>query len=460
MSREEDLIRSTTRAIAATVRDVPPLRLEPAPDELRSSPRAPRRSRGATRWRLLRLWAAPLTAAAVVVALAVSLVLVRDIPNGGAMPAPVNVVPTADTTVTDPGALGPDGVPRYYVAVQHTFTKPKGKPPVITTPLVAGDLRTGAKLATIPPPAGVTFLNVTAAGDDRTFVAAGKAGSGASTTIELFAVRLDPGATHPVHMTSLAVGPQPVGYGKSVALIAQTFPVALSGSGTELAVAEFAGPGGMAVKVFSVATGKLLDEWTTTDKSLSLPGLSQAPTLTWIDGDRALALATLGAATKSGKNNYVAGQTVRSLKVDGARNGDLIADSTVLRNVLAGGAFGDSDACGYQLQWPPVISADGKTFTCTTGGSFVTYPLAPGTAGSGPGRVDLTTGNNDFVNTVLWTSSSGDTLIAEWGVTDDGTVHPNGKGNFVQIEVISHGTSTALRFPPGFETVWGGDIAW
>ena len=39
MTREEDLVRSTTRAIASTVRGVAPLRLEPAPDELRHSRR-------------------------------------------------------------------------------------------------------------------------------------------------------------------------------------------------------------------------------------------------------------------------------------------------------------------------------------------------------------------------------------------------------------------------------------
>lgn len=457
MSREEDLIRSTTRAIASAVREVPPLRLEPAGDELRSAVRAPRRARGGSgrRWWSL---AAPLTAAAVVVALAISLVIVRHIPNGGAVPARVSVTPTAGPAVNHPSASVPGSVPRYYVAIQNAITKSTGKPPTITTPLVVGDLRTGQKLATIPPPAGIKFLNVTAAGDDRTFVAAGQDGPGASATIKLFEIRLAPGTAHPVQMTSTPIAPLPVGDGKSAALVDGSFPVALSGSGTELAVAQFTGTGAMAVKVLSVATGLVLDEWNTADPSLSLHGLSQVPTMTWIDGDRALALATLGAATKSGKNNYAAWQTVRSLNVDGARNGDLIADSTVLRNVQVGGNFGQSDACGYMLQWPPVISADGKTFTCTTGAAFVTYPLAAGTASARPGTVDLATEKNDFVSTVLWTSASGDALIAEWGVSSNGTVQSNGQG--VHINVISHGASTPLRFPKDFTQVWGGGIAW
>ena len=45
MSREEELIRSTTRAIASAVREVPPLRLEAAADELRSPASARRSSR-------------------------------------------------------------------------------------------------------------------------------------------------------------------------------------------------------------------------------------------------------------------------------------------------------------------------------------------------------------------------------------------------------------------------------
>ena len=47
MSREEDLIRSTTRAIASAVREVSPLRLEPAAQELETKAVAPGRPRSA-----------------------------------------------------------------------------------------------------------------------------------------------------------------------------------------------------------------------------------------------------------------------------------------------------------------------------------------------------------------------------------------------------------------------------
>ena len=460
MSREEDLIRSTTHAIASTVRDVPPLNLDTAADELRSRTRGPRRPGGnsGSRHRDWGSWAAPLTAAALVIALAVALVLIKDTPDGSANVGSNTVLPTADSTAINPSGSGPGGVPRYYVAIQDKTSTPAGKGYTKTTSLVVGDSLTGGKLTTIAAPPGITFLDVTAAADDRTFVVAGQDGSGASATIELFEIRLDPGTSHQAQMTSLPVKPQPV----AVGLIGAAFPVALSSSGTELAVAEFDDVGEMAVKVFSVATGNLLHEWTTTDRSLSLVGLSMAPALTWIDNDRAVTLATLGTPTRS-DNSFVARQTVRRLNVSGPASGDLIADSTVLRDDQAGGTH----TCDIN-DWPPVISADGKTFTCATGSSFVTYLLDASPADYSPkagtpiiddvNRTDLSTGQYYLVSVVLWTSKSGGTLIAEWGASSSDAVQSSGKG--VQISVISHGTSTPLRFPPGFAQVSGGDIAW
>jgi hypothetical protein len=388
----------------------------------------------------------------MVVALALALVISRNLTNGGAVPAP-------GSSLTGPGTSGPGGVPRYYVAVQDGLTGGPGKPAVTTTDLVVGDSLTGEKLAIIPPPARVVFMDVAAAGDDRTFVVAGRDGSGASATMELFEIHLDPGASHPVVMTSMPIKPQPMWWGnvKDPAMIADIFPVALSGSGTELAVAETVGTRGIAVKVFSVSTGELLHEWTTTEPRLP-DNLPDAPALTWIDGDRALALATLaplGTPIPSSPID-VARQTVRRLDVIGPAGSDLVADGTVQWKVPADGA---ADTCGFYLNWPPVISADGKTFTCVTDeGFFVTHPLTAGAKGAGQGRVDLSIGKGDVVNTVLWTSTSGDTIIAEWGVSAGLPVQSDGKG--IEIGVISHGTSTPLRFPPGFQQVYAGGIAW
>lgn len=444
------------RDFAGTVTEAPPLRLAAG----FSPARTRRRPRGARRWRT-RTWLAPVAAAAVVVALAGALVISRDLTNGG-------VVPAAGSGLTGSGSgtAGPGGVPRYYVALQGDPTVHSSNPALIPTDLVVGDSLTGERLATIPPPARIAFLDVAAAGDDRTFVVAGLHGSGTAATIELFEIHLDPGAAHPVVMTSVPIKPQPAG--PSVLKVPQrsgaVFPVALSGSGTELAVAETVGARGIAVKVFSVSTGQLLHQWTTTDPPLVLDNWPNPPALTWIDGDRALALATIGTPTHTptptssrtpSDTGYVERQTVRRLDVDGPAGRDLIADGTVQWEVPGGGA----STCGYDLNWPPVISADGKTLTCVTDDSaFVTYPLTAGAMRAGQGRVDFSAEKGEIVNTVLWTSASGDTIIAEWEATAGPPVESNGRG--LEVAVISHGKTTPLRFPPGFQEVSTGGIAW
>lgn len=459
LNEDNDLIRDDSwfaretaaamRDFARTVTEAPPLRLAAG----FSPARTRRRPRGARRWRTWT-WLAPVTAAAMIVALAVALVVSRSLTGAGP-------VPVAGSSLAGPGAAG---VPRYYAALQDDLSGGQGKPAVTTTALVVGDSLTGEKLAAIAPPAGVAFLNVAAAGDDRTFVVAGLHGSGAAATIELFEIHLDPGASHPVVMTSMPVKPQPVGasIAKSPSRSGAVFPVALSGSGTELAVAETVGARGIAVKVFSVATGELLHQWTTTDPPLVLASFPNPPALTWIDGDRALALATIGmpapaptSARTPSDTGYVERQTVRRLDVGGPAGRALIADGTVQWETPGGGA----DTCGYYLNWPPVISADGKTLSCVTDdGVFVTYPLTAAAMRAGPGRVDFSAEKGEIVNTVLWASPSGDTIIAEWGDSAGLPVQSNGRG--IEIGVISHGKSAPLRFPPGFQQVYAGGIAW
>ena len=318
---------------------------------------------------------------------------------------------------------------------------------------MVGDSFTGAELASIAPPAGVVFLDATAAGDDRTFVVAGWDGAGASATIGFFEIRLAPGTEHPVVMTSMPIESQSAGKAASTNRIAATFPVALSSSGTELAVAETAGTGGIAVKVFSVATGKLLHDWTTTDPPLVLDSLADPPALTWIDGDRALALATLGTPT-SLNTIYGARQTVRRLNVPGRAGSDLVADGTVQWEVPDGA----DNTCGYLFNWPPVISADGKTFTCTTGASFVTYPLTAGPKGAGQGRVDLSLGSGSWCTPCCGPVRRATRLSPNGGPPAVSPAQPKRDGG-VQIGVISHGTSTPLRLSLHF-LAYAGGIAW
>lgn len=371
MSREEDLIRSTTRAIASTVREVRPLQLEPAGDELRSRAsrglrggRGPRGGSGRPhRW---WSWGAPLTAAAVVVALAVSLVLVKDIPNGGAVPKnPATTTPT-----------GPDGAPRYYVALKGAGLSLQDQlKGIIRDDVVVGDSVTGKTLATFAPPAHTTFQSVTAAADDRTFVVfavtsstgsfmpAMKEGvpvakSVATLTGSWYELRLAPGTAHPASLSRLPIKPWSWSDTSTYANPSpgQIIATALSGSGQELAVADIPDipaakeqtPNWHEVKVFSVATGRLLHDWTEDNPATRLEtvvGGTMAtvpvgtPALTWIDGDQALAFAT-----SYDKSNTVTG-TVRRLNVAGQRqpddrqHGHLVRDAALepVKGMLPGG---------------------------------------------------------------------------------------------------------------------------
>ena len=83
MNPIEDQVRAATRAEASAMREVRPLRLPPE-----AAPRPAARSRfAARRPRRWRGWLAPVTAAAVVIALAISLVTIRDSSNGRVVPA-------------------------------------------------------------------------------------------------------------------------------------------------------------------------------------------------------------------------------------------------------------------------------------------------------------------------------------------------------------------------------------
>jgi hypothetical protein len=481
MSREEDLIRSTTHAIASTVREVPPLRLEPAPGKTLSPARPPRPARGGGR-RHWWSWGAPLAAAAVVVALAVSLVLVRDIPNGGA----VSPNPTSSTA--------PGGVPRYYAAV--TQFSGDNRHNNVQYGIVVGDSVTGERLAQFAPPAHTTFLKVMAAADDRTFVAfaiTSSAGTflplkGSTLTGSWYEVRLAPGTASPASLTKLPVKPwswvvKAESY--NAPALGQIWAMALSQSGQELAVADTPDIPAAAtqsqnwqeVKVFSVATGRLLHDWTENDPNARLAsvlggtfdGVPAGPSaLTWIDGDRALALATSQEV-----GGTVTG-TIRRLNVAGPASGNVLPDGSVIWSGVL--TWNDGYGCYAVNEWPPMVSADGKTVSCTNYdelksgasrwmASFVTDPLPPGAAGAIKPRFDYQVrspvdkkgkplaGGAD--TSLLWVSPTGDTFIAQWHYIAS---RPPATG--VHFGVIRGGKVTPLRLPSNLGAALPGQIAW
>jgi hypothetical protein len=460
MSREEDLIRATTRAMAATVRDVPPLQLEPAPGELWSHRRRPR----------LRPWLAPLAAAAVVVAVAVALVLVRGNPNEGPVPQPA---PTSSV---------PGDVPRYYVAIDPAAG------PGASNGLLVGDTATGQTLK-VTPPAHVSYESVTAAADDRTFLAFATESGGSPTTGRWYILHLAPDTENVISLGSTALGPE-----------SGVVASAVSGSGTELAVAE-TGPakGQRRVIVFSVATGRPLRAWSTNDApGLWALGTTQQNLLTWIDGDRAIAFTGLGAATST--------QSVRTLTVGRPPGGDLIADSQLI--------WSSANTTPECELIPPVVSADGRTIACVSTDirplpsghnqwtiTWYAYPASaqapaaghyaiayqvirqvnaagPAAAGTNAAGTNAAGMNIAGLANTLWVSPTGSALIGEWAVASypQAATSPSSSGSgssasatlrlgddlagSIHVGVISHGTFTPLRLPQDILALPTSGIAW
>ena len=347
---------------------------------------------------------------------------------------------------------------------------------------MVGDSLTGGTLATFAPPARTTFASVTAAADDRTFVvfavtsATGSFAAKARTTLtgRWYQVRLSPGAARPARLTRLPVKPVillrdlPADAGQ--AALSASFATALSGSGRELAVPEWVAPHGLAVKVFSVATGRLLHDWRTSDPSLT----PAQPYLTWIDGDKSLAIGRWFSS-----NPAASDFTVGEWPVAGSASGDLAAVSKIVWSLrfTAGASTTLQDCVG---QWGIHISADGKTFSCATAAQvpngavlrFYTYPLAASTTATAKGRLDAqlrlrdNQGGSEFMPQVLWASPSGGTLIGAWiravripvssGAGSSAAAAPG-----QSIGVISQGRFAPLRFPPGLNLSSGtGSIAW
>jgi hypothetical protein len=391
----------------------------------------------------------------VVVALAIALVIIRDLPNG-------SMVPSKSST-----SAGPAGIPRYYVAVSPTSSK-SGAP----NGLVVGDSVTGKTIATFPPPTGTSFESVSGAADDRTFVVLNVAGPGNTKLGQAgswYKVTLAPGTAHPATLTYLPIEPR---YG--------VVATALSSSGKEVAVATYSAaatrgpPPVKELATFSLATGRLLHSWTTKNATALLPAAwtaggapPQFPVLTWTDNDQAITFTAVGpAATALGT------LTVRKLNATRAGDDDLMAASQVIWTAPTTGTPTDGDTRGMTCaallltRLPPLVSADGKTISCATvtlsatlSVTFSTYHLAAGGAAPGPGsagagqptmhyQVSRTVhGGSTEGGELLWGSPSGDILIGAWEIGASTSISDSLP---VHIGVISHGKFTPLRLPSGF----------
>jgi hypothetical protein len=309
----EDRVRAATRARADLVRDIRPL--EP-PAGLPEPPRLARRARPARRW---LSWGAPLAAAALVTALALTLALLRQAPEPHSAPA------ASSGTVSAAASI-----PRYYVALAYGSASAGMK-------AVVGDDRTGRTLAVLNPPAGQSFYGVTAAADDRTFVLLNSQPARQETTFDL--LRVTPGAAHPAQLTKLPVSPLPDIVDNGLKLVVSGY--AVSPDARELAItwraASTATNAVTQLSVYSLSSGALLDSWNTHAPNDNLP---TSVALSWVNGDRGVDFGWVnlvpgpvtsvrfhGTSVKVRANTYE--RTVRTLDVTAAGH-DLLADSRLV----------------------------------------------------------------------------------------------------------------------------------
>jgi hypothetical protein len=445
MSSVEDQVRAATRAQADTMREVPPLRLTPGRET------APWRGSGARlrRARRWKAWVAPVTAAAAVAAIGIALVIVRDIPNGRVVP------PLAAVTHSS--------VPPYYVALAtasgwYAYAPLSGKSFPPPGNVVVGETLTGKRLATIAPPNGSEFVGVTGAADDRTFVVSTIriAGNGTpSHPVTWYLLRIEPGSTPHYRLTRLAIPDM-----RSWAVQA----IALSGSGREIAMTLFpakheAGTPYWELRIYSVATGKLLGSWSANDPTrfslaVTVPGLQDQP-LSWSNGDRVVNFPTFEPGNPTRESE-------RMLFVI-EKDGNLLADSVVLWP-MPPSLGANAPGC---LPLSPLMTAGGRTVVCATISvssgnkdtrrvtfAWLAYDITRPTVPHVRYKVTVDAPSSyATLSRVLWSDPSGSTLIVEWAAARSLTASTGHYG------VVSHGTLRPLPAVPGYRSGWTA-VAW
>jgi hypothetical protein len=435
----EDRTRAAMDAVTGLVERVPPLTLPPPPGTV-SRRRRGRVSFPRHRW---GSWLAPVAAAAAVVAIAIALVVVRDMPDGGRIPPPAPG-PVAAAT----------GIPTYYL----TFSQPSGD---TTTPvaLVLAATLTGKKLFTLQPPRGLSFAGVTGAADDRTFVADahadpyGVAGSEARSRTWYLVRVVGSGPRASLTMRKLPIPPTPVG--------TQISAIALSPDATKLAVASErltdAPHEQQFLRVYSVATGATLHTWSSPADQIppidfgGYYGGDANSMVAWI-GERALAY-NQGRGTKSGV--ALVAEVLDLSRPDG----DLLGSSRTAAILPPPNRDGKAAPFGCNWFWGDVmITGDGTSYVC--GGSGTSTAALPklyclkrptwnvlGFAG-----ISLTTGKLTGILSGYRTGCSGYTV-------NDYPVWVNATGSAVigymifgdktsgRFGVFSHGSFRPLPYP-------------
>jgi hypothetical protein len=436
----EERVRAAARERADLVRDIRPLEF-PAAKPARPFQLPPGRG-----W---STWLAPVAAAAVVVALAIALVSIREAANEpSVLPTSYAAPGGADTAGTAP--------PRYYAALDDpSGTAFNDKTTAHVVDVAVGDAKTGKLLATIAPPAGQTFAGLTAAAaDDSTFVVAAQAypvpaGYPTTAPVAWYLLRLSPDRQQAATLTKLRIPGQPHG--------TQVSGISLSPDGSQLAVLYQRGvwgigakTGPLALSVYSVATGRALRTWTQPTKGVPVGygwywGSYSNSSLTWLDGGLTLAFdeGALYGSNGPPLSAAFANVKIRTIDVTRPSNGALFADSKIV--------FSSKYHWCETLQ----LTADGKTVFC---GSYGANAAKPGTDFAEILRYSVATGASRLVyrikgafnlglGNVLWLNPNGSTLIASF-LAQAGLDGQAGFG-VASSGVISKGTLKQLNFPLG-----------
>jgi hypothetical protein len=420
MKQTEDLVRSTTRALAGTVRDVRPL--PPLPE-------APGRYEVTSGHRTRTRWIASLAAAAAVLIIAMggltasSLLATSGTPRPGPSGAPARGASAGSHT----------GVPPYYVAVANSSLT------------VVRATWTGATLARITT--RVPVVGVAGAADGRTFVLDEQRSTmGGRVTWAgqpaFYLLRLTASGARE-SLTRLAVPSIPRGTVVS--------GLALSPDGSKLAVNVDSGSWPQArlmeIMTYTLATGAFRS-WTTSGLTNSVApfgftgsGVDGSQSISWTADSRTLAISVASTSYTG----------VRLL--DTAAGGtDLMADS---RLAVIEQKFGDPD----RNPAPPyyfvscvtnaIISMDGSVIVCgyststgnTTTMGFAHYSAVTGKMNHVAGLVHLN-GNAPGGISLYWVNSTGKIAI--------GTSETTGGG---RVGVMNGDTFTPLPGVTGFKAI-------
>ena len=472
MNDAEERIRAAARAAAGTVHEVRPLDLPRDAPGGSVTTMTPRRRPPVGGMRRLRPWAVPLAAAAAMLAIAATVVAVRDMPGSHpASPASPTrpAVPFPTSTRPAKHAVAPvAGIPEYYVTLDNPSDKPLNDAYRDASPFqaVVGGTFTGARLATVDPPTGSTFAGVTAAADDRTFVLDATPCSRPDAaslvcTRTWYLLRIAPGTSVPAHLKRLPIPPTASG--------SQVEAMALSPDGSELAVALQPDANGSSqapesLVLYSVATGAVLRTWTGPPGTILTPGGwfrvdSFTATLSWLADGHTLVFSDETA--------------VRTLDTTG-QGQDLISDSELVWSPQRD----SGNPPGYQLscEGGQYVIDDGATLVCAATGTpsparhltsecsdmwdnamgFVEYSTATRQLARTL-YIDQTTCTGEVFADIYWASPSGGTLIALLNSAPE--KNPAGP-QWNEVGVIANGRVSPLSFPVAGGVPMLGATAW